>query len=93
MTGPILSLNSTDPTELLGLRLAAMHALYEADKALAAMYPNGRDYIDQPDAFRQARDEHEGWQRQVRAMREAIQQQAIAIREQVDAREARRAAR
>ena len=91
--GPRLSLNGTDPKELMAQRLAVMDALRAAEQALAAMYPNGRDYIDEPDAFRQARDEHEGWQQQVRAIREAVHVQALAIREQQDAREARRAGR
>jgi hypothetical protein len=59
LTLPVVHLNGTHRDDLFNGYIAAIHALREAEKAIAASAPTGRDYYPSgPTAINEALAEH-----------------------------------
>jgi hypothetical protein len=77
---PTIHLNGTSGMQLLDDHLAAVEALRDAWKALAAAAPNGRDYYPQgPGAFSTAIDQHADRLSRLDKIKKEIEEIAVAI--------------
>jgi hypothetical protein len=89
MQAPTIHLNGSSPDSLIEENLAALRALQAAVEALQAASPNGRDYyVSGPEAYPQARKEHEA---RLHRLAETMRELAgiiAAIADQMEAREA-----
>lgn len=77
---PTIHLNGTSKDELLNLYRNAHRALTDAQRAMAAATPHGRDYyVQSPAAYSVARHQHETRMRNLGEMIAEIETIAIAI--------------
>lgn len=74
LTTPTVHLNGTGARQLAEQYETAYRALTAALEALAAARPHGRDYyVQNPDAYTAARDEHQVREQAVEAVRDEIE--------------------
>jgi hypothetical protein len=76
---PIIHLNGTSKESLLEMRERLYAALGDAEKALCAMVPNGRDFYPSPGLMDQAVSQHQRRLKMLGSLIAEIEQETIAI--------------
>ena len=83
---PIIHMNGSGATNLVGLRVEMLAKLDAAINALGAMAPNGRDYYPVPGKLDEALAAHQERLDALNNVRNAIEVECIAIQDLEDAR-------
>ena len=76
---PVVHLNGTAKEDLLQMRSDVVDILMQADKALAIMAPNGRDYYVTPGMMTLAETQHQCRQMALKSLIDEIQEEIDEI--------------